>query len=611
MCFSMGMGMSKNSSKRVVFKAKTGGHWFVQLLRDRDVQFVFGTTGAGMPDIQDAMVVVKPPKWIQGLHEFVSVSAAMGYALASGRPGVALIDRVVGTQNAVGALYASSLNFAPVIVFASENVPGVPIPTGEPEYHYHSGMLGLATTWVKWASRVESLESMPYDFLRAFQLALSEPKGPTFLTLRQDLMAQPVERAFRVREPSREEAPRVPDDRVARRVIDAILSHEKPCVLVSHAGRDPASVGELVKFAHTFGVGVVERRVFMNYPMGDSHHLGFARGIGFDGVPEGVDMLIMVEAGVLPHQEPPVDDFVDISADPYHRQDVYEGGDYGGGVDWSTIRIVCDTAPTMAKLTKLAEDVLSTSEREQISDRSSKIASEHAQRYGKWWEESRERFERGVLDGYSIGYAMNKHWRGSIAWVNGAITPRDGLLKNIVLNEPQTYFGNPSGHLGVSVGMAYGVALADKAYVGVEEYGGYALGRITGGGRVAVCTLGDGEAMFGNIGSALWTVSHYSIPVVYVVLNNACWAVEWPPIERSSQHWAKQAGDYEFLDLDAPRIGFAKLAEAFNVHSTTATTTEEFEKVFQEALRVAQNGRPALVDVHLPKATGPTPSVVP
>lgn len=90
--------MSKNSSKRVVFKAKTGGHWFVQLLRDRDVQFVFGTTGAGMPDIQDAMVVVKPPKWIQGLHEFVSVSAAMGYALASGRPGVALIDRVVGTE---------------------------------------------------------------------------------------------------------------------------------------------------------------------------------------------------------------------------------------------------------------------------------------------------------------------------------------------------------------------------------------------------------------------------------------------------------------------------------------------------------------------------------
>ncbi len=603
--------MPTDGSKLVVFEAKTGGHWFVQLLRYRGVDFVFGTTGAGMPDIQDAMVVVKPPKWIQGLHEFVSVSAAMGYALASGRPGVALIDRVVGTQNAVGALYASSLSFAPVVVFASENVPGVPIPTGELEYHYHSGMLGLANTWVKWASRVESLESMPYDFERVFQLALSEPRGPTYLTLRQDLMAQRVERAFRVREPERSVALRVPDDQVARRVIDAILSHEKPCVLVSHAGRDPAAVGALVEFAHAFGVGVVERRVFMNYPMGDPHHLGFARGISFEGVPEDADMLIMVEAGVLPHLEPPVDEVVDICVDPTHRQDVYEGGDYGGGFDWSTMRVVCDTAPTLAKLTKLAENVVSPSERERVADRSSKLASEHAERYGKWWEESRVRFDRGVLDGYSIGYAMNRHWGGNMVWVNGAITPRDGLLKNIVLNQPLTYFGNPSGHLGVSVGMAYGVALADKAYVGVVDRGGYTLGRISGGNRVAVCTLGDGEAMFGNIGSALWTVSHYAIPAVYVVLNNASWAVEWPPIERSPQQWAKQAGDYEFLDLDAPRIGFAKLAEAFSVHSATATTIGEFEKAFQEALRVAQNGRPAMVDVHLPKATGPTPSVVP
>ena len=48
---------------------ETGGEWFVRILNELGVDFVFGTTGAGMPDIQDAMVVVKPPKWIQGLHE--------------------------------------------------------------------------------------------------------------------------------------------------------------------------------------------------------------------------------------------------------------------------------------------------------------------------------------------------------------------------------------------------------------------------------------------------------------------------------------------------------------------------------------------------------------
>jgi Thiamine pyrophosphate-requiring enzymes [acetolactate synthase, pyruvate dehydrogenase (cytochrome), glyoxylate carboligase, phosphonopyruvate decarboxylase] len=86
---------------------ETGGHLFVELLKNKGVQFVFGTTGAGMPDIQDAMVVVKPPKWIQGLHEFVSVSAAIGYSLASEKVGVALIDRIVGTLNCAGAFYAA------------------------------------------------------------------------------------------------------------------------------------------------------------------------------------------------------------------------------------------------------------------------------------------------------------------------------------------------------------------------------------------------------------------------------------------------------------------------------------------------------------------------
>jgi acetolactate synthase-1/2/3 large subunit len=596
---------------RKILDAKTGGHWFTLLLKDLGVQFVFGTTGAGMPDIQDAMVVVKPPKWIQGLHEFVSVSAAVGYSLASGSVGVALIDRVVGTQNALGALYAASQTFAPVVVFASENVPGVPIPTGEPEYHYHSGMLGLASTWAKWATRVESLGTLAYDVRRAFEVASSEPRGPVYVTLRQDLMAQGVDGAYGLTPSSTQVGQRVPDDQTCHRIVELILSHQNPCVLVSHAGRRPEAVKALVDFAHVLGLGVVERRVFMNYPMGDAHHLGFASGMGFEGLPPDVDLLILLEAGLIPHIEPPVDQVIDISTDPVHRQDVYEGGDYGGAVDWSTLRAVCDTAPTLAKLTGIAERLIGPSDREAIGDRSAEIAQKHKEYYGHWWTHSQENYERGVLDGYSVGYALNRHWGDGLVWVNGAITPRDGLLKNIVLNEPQTYFSNPSGHLGVTVGMAYGVCLADKYYGEVADLGGYSAGRILGGKNTVICTLGDGEAMFGNIGSALWTVSHYGLPVVYVVLNNACWAVEWPPIERSPQHWAKLSSDFEFIDLDQPRIGFSKMAEAFGVHSSTATTVDELDDAIHEALGVASGGRPALIDVQLPKASGPKQSAVP
>jgi hypothetical protein len=156
---------------------KTGGQLFARLLKLKNVDFVFGTTGAGMPDIQDAMVVEKPPKWIQGLHEFVTVCAASGYALASEKPGVALIDRVVGTQNAIGAFFAAYHNSAPLVVFASSNLPGVPIETGAPELHYSSFQNLMVAPWVKWSTQVNALENISDDVAKAFDMAISEHRG--------------------------------------------------------------------------------------------------------------------------------------------------------------------------------------------------------------------------------------------------------------------------------------------------------------------------------------------------------------------------------------------------------------------------------------------------
>ena len=181
---------SASQMKNNELDVKTGGQWFIKLLQIKGVDYVFGTTGAGMPDIQDAMVIEKPPKWIQGLHEFTTVSAATGYALASGREGVALIDRIVGTQNAIGAIFGAFMNSSPTIIFASANVPGVPIQTGAPELHYSFYQPMMVLPWVKWLAQVNSLDTMADDIEKAFYAALSEHRAPVYVTLRQDLMAQ-------------------------------------------------------------------------------------------------------------------------------------------------------------------------------------------------------------------------------------------------------------------------------------------------------------------------------------------------------------------------------------------------------------------------------------
>lgn len=565
-----------------------------------------------MPDIQDAMVIEKPPKWIQGLHEFTTVSAATGYALASGQEGVALIDRIVGTQNAIGALFCAYMNSAPTVIFASSNVPGVPIQTGAPELHYSTFQSVMVLPWVKWLAQVNSLETMPDDVEKAFHMALSEHQAPVYVTLRQDLMAQTVQKGWTGRtRGAPTTSPRVPDDHTIEEIIDEILTHDHPVLLTSQLGRHPEAVGPLVEFANLLGIGVLERRFFMNYPVSDRLHLGFLSRYLEPDIPVSTDLVILLEHGLLPHQTLRNEaDLIDFTSDPLHRQDVYAGGDYGASLVPAKIRAVCDSGATLQKIIGAATSRLHGPEKRRIEEKLASLKAEHDRLFQLWKERALRSYESGKLDDWSVGYVLNKQITNDATWVNGAATSWEALLKTVEISKPGTYFGNPSGHLGPTLGMAYGVALAHRKYVDVVDRGSYKVGRISESEKTVICTIGDGDAIFGNIDSALWTCAHYGIGVLYVVLNNACWAAEWRPIETSSQHWAREAGDFEFLDLDKPKIDFSSVARGFDVYSKIVENVEQFESELFTALEIVRKGRPALLDLQLEKFTGPNSSTV-
>ncbi len=214
----------------------------------------------------------------------------------------------------------------------------------------------------------------------------------------------------------------------------------------------------------------------------------------------------------------------------------------------------------------------------------------------------------------SVGYVLNEKWPSDALWVDGSITPRNTLLELVEIKEAGTYFSNPSFHLGAAVGMAYGAALGSRKYVDVEDHDSYLIGHISHQDRAphpVICTTGDGDAIFGNLPSALWTCSHYGLGVLYVILNNACWGIEWSPIEKATEHWAKKARDFEFLDLENPRIDYTEMAAAFSVLSCRVQTPQEFECALDEGIAMAYKNKPMVIDVMLEKATGTKPSVVP
>ncbi len=570
------------------YEIKTLAQVLIKTLKLYGNNFIFGTTGAGMAEIQDAISVEKGIKWIQGLHEFTAVSSAEGYALAKNKTGIALVDRIVGTQNSIGALYSSYLNMAPMLVLASRDIPGTHL-LNDPTSHYSSKHLDIIEPWVKWSNNSQSGEMIEEDLSKAFFITQLEPKGISFLTLRHDLMQKPYD-GSEIRIKKFYYNKRLPDLETIRKIGDKILSSEHPEIFISHAGRNMEYVKTMVEFAEHFGIQVRERRYFMSFPLHNNMHLGFIPRMYIPEIGND-DLLLLFEFGILPGNEFPAQtDIIDFSTEFVRRRDIYSGGDYGSSNLFNSIDIECDLGPTLEMLMKQINiDHITAGS---ISDRVETIKEEHDKLMENIKKIAEKDIESGNLTDNSIGSVLNRYWEGGMALINGSIKSYNGINQQVNLEEPGTFFSNPSGHLGSPAGMAYGVFIArnEENYLNnVKDY------------KPAVCLTGDGDAIFGNITSALWSAKHYGLGVIYMIINNGSWAIEWPYFENTTQKYIEHLKDTEFIDIDRPRIDFATIAKGFSVNSYSVGTLEELEVAFQKAIKDAKKGEPSLIDIVLPK----------
>ncbi len=576
--------------------ARTGGEWFLKTLQALSVDYVFGTTGGAMPDIQDAMTAVKPPLWIQSLHEFPTVVAAMGYALASDRPGICLIDRIVGTTNALGAFYAAYENFAPIVIFASQNLPtltsghaadGAPRRTAA---HYHSWQSILTTPWTKWRHELATLDLLPSSVQKAIAVATTEPTGPTYMTLRQDLMASqpaaaPIPRSHSEPPRSRTVADGQSIDVAAKLLVEA----ENPILWATNMGRHVAAVPRLMELAETLGCGVLDGRNFLNVPMDHPLFLGFHSYRSRNAFVEAADVLVNVENYYEPPIEPPAGcAVIDLTSDPAMLQGG-AGGDYGGTYYSAHARLIGDATATLTALTAAVRTAIprfgSTEVRD---DRFQQTKARHDALLAEWAAAAKRHLHDDPVSPHRVAYELQQLWDDQTIWVNQTITMRQALLQGIRLTAAGTFFTNPSGHLGVTAGAAYGVALARPR-------------------EKVVAMMGDGDFIFGNPPAVLWTCSHYHIPVLYLVFNNQCWGIEWPFIVDTTLGLAAKHKDYQHVDLVEPMIRFQGLAEAMGVPAKTLEHPTDAAATLRWGMEHVAHGEPALIDIQLQKYTeGPS-----
>ena len=159
-----------------------GAQWVVQALRAQGVDKVFGYPGGAIMPVYDALY----DGGVEHLlcrHEQGAVIAAIGYARATGKPGVCIATSGPGATNLITGLADAMLDSVPVVAITGQ-VGSALIGT---DAFQEIDVLGLSLACTKHSFLVESLDALPGIIAEAFAVSMGGRPGPVLIDIPKDI----------------------------------------------------------------------------------------------------------------------------------------------------------------------------------------------------------------------------------------------------------------------------------------------------------------------------------------------------------------------------------------------------------------------------------------
>jgi acetolactate synthase-1/2/3 large subunit len=273
----------------------------VDVLRDFGVDTVFGIPGGAISSLYAALPERPDVRVVIAKHETNAAFLAMGYAIATGRPGVVLTTSGPGITNAMTGIASAHYEGVPVVHIAGE-VPRSAfgrgaLQEGSPEGFDAVGMMRRVTKMSALLSHAGPAASM---VRKALATAHSGRRGPVFLSLPLDVASTECEpqplfgsahTSFDI--PSKECA----------RALALLERAERPLILAGAGARDLNSRRAVRRLAEHVGAPVcVTTKGKGVFPEDHPSYLGIVGFGGHDSVvdylEEGVDVLLVVGSGL-------------------------------------------------------------------------------------------------------------------------------------------------------------------------------------------------------------------------------------------------------------------------------------------------------------------------
>jgi acetolactate synthase I/II/III large subunit len=175
----------------------------------------------------------------------------------------------------------------------------------------------MVREFVKWDYELRGGQPVGAVVDRAIDIAMSEPRGPVYLTLPREVLAAQATHARRDNVRPMGVANPEPARRAIEEAAAMIAKAEFPLIVTSSIGRDPAAITELGKLADEFAIPVVQTEA-RDYNMASDHPMN----LGFEAAAwiAKADLVIVLECVIpwIPKSGGPRRDakIITISADP-------------------------------------------------------------------------------------------------------------------------------------------------------------------------------------------------------------------------------------------------------------------------------------------------------
>jgi benzoylformate decarboxylase len=508
-----------------------------EALRAHGISRMFGNPGSTelpfLADFPDDF------QYVLGLHEGAVTAMATGHALASDNAAFVNLHTTHGVGNAMAMIANASIAEAPLVITAGQQdrrmIRMEPLLWGK--------QVEFVRPYTKWSVEPYRAADVPEAIERAYHIAMTEPRGPVFVSICMDHLDAPCA-PVAPREVSHRTAPDAPA--IARAA--AVLEQGARVAIVAGAQADAACANaDLVALAER-----LQAAVFLA-PEACRHGFPTDHPLYQGSLPPAM--------GPLAERLRPYDTVLVVGAPVF----TYFPYVPGPPVHPGTTVVALTDDPAMAARALVGSSIVGNVALgvRQLLDLVT------ARRRG-----APPRWDPPAASAPSVPLKPDFVYREmagvlpahAILCVEAPSSLRF-LLDQVRLGDPLSYLASASGTLGFALPAAVGAALARPD-------------------RPVVAVVGDGSVHYAVQG--LWTAARHRVPVTFVVVNNREYAVL-----KSFERFLHLGGA---PGLDVPGVDFAGLARGYGLPYRRIQAPEDLRPGLADAFAC---GAPSVVEIEI------------